>query len=162
MRCLGELAGLRIAEWGECRLGRRCWDGRHGNIWAPCFNQETIEEFGARFGIAESCGDAEDLQFRAAQGQRHRESVINVVADIGVNDDFLSGRASNFCRRRRTLRQATAGEREPQESQRKNDHCARFVHCHLSIRESCSAEETIRKTVESITSLTCPWAERGV
>ena len=58
------------------------------------FGEETVKELGAQFGVAESGGDAENLELGAAEGEGNREGVVNVVSDVGVNDDFFGLRGS--------------------------------------------------------------------
>jgi hypothetical protein len=58
------------------------------------------------------------LQFGAAQGQRYGEGVVNVVADVGVNDDFL-GRGGSWG----NLRGAAERERQRYATQDAKENC---------------------------------------
>ena len=53
------------------------------------FSQKPVCQFGAEFCVAESGGDSQNLQLRAAQGQGYGEGVVHIVADVGVDDDFF-------------------------------------------------------------------------
>src|SRR6266704_463929 len=74
---------------GEGALGRRRNASGHGNVRATGFGEEAVKKLGASFGVAESCGDAKDFEFGAAERESDGEGVVNVVADVGVNDDFF-------------------------------------------------------------------------
>ncbi len=86
---LGEVAGFRVAALGEVGFGRAGCAGGYGDFGAADFGEEAVEEFGAGFGVAEGGGDAEDLQFGAAEGEGDGEGVVDVVADVGVEDYFF-------------------------------------------------------------------------
>src|SRR6266853_931197 len=96
MRRLGVVTGFRVAALGEGALGRRWRASGYQNVGAADFGEETVEEFGASFGVAESGSEAEDLQFGAAHGQGHGEGVVYVVAYVRVDDDFFRERGSGF------------------------------------------------------------------
>jgi hypothetical protein len=51
-----------------------------------------VRQPSAKFRIAERRGDAQNLQFRAAKGQSHGKGIVHIVADVGINDDFLGRR----------------------------------------------------------------------
>jgi len=52
-----------------------------------------LEDFlGALFGVAKSCSNAENLHLGAVQCQRHGESIVNIITDVRINDDFLPSR----------------------------------------------------------------------
>ena len=93
--------GLRL-----CR--RACGNG---NIRARRFFEQAVEELGSHFRIAKGSGDAEDLQFRAAQGQSYGKSIVNVVANVRINDDPFLGSLLKHCRAG-VLREATGRNRE--------------------------------------------------
>ncbi len=86
---LGEAAGFGVAALGEGALGRRRNASGHGNVRATGFGEEAVKKLGASFGVAESCGDAKDFEFGAAERESDGEGIVNVVADVGVNDDFF-------------------------------------------------------------------------
>ena len=68
----------------------RSWDARgHRNVLAAHGGQVAIDQAGAQFRVAEGGRDADDLQFRALEGQGQREGVVDVVADVGVDDGEL-------------------------------------------------------------------------
>jgi hypothetical protein len=91
------MAGLGVAALREGALDGRGSSGGDGDFRTASFGEEAVEKFGSGFGVAEGGGHAEDLQFGAAQGQSYGESVVNVVADVGVNVDFLgSGGGRNL------------------------------------------------------------------
>ncbi len=86
---LGEAAGFGVAALGEVGFGRGGCAGGYRDFGAIDFGEEAIEELGAGFGVAEGGGDAEDLKFGAAEGEGYREGVVDVVADVGVEDYFF-------------------------------------------------------------------------
>src|SRR5229473_1206940 len=86
---LGKVAGFGVAALGEVGFGRGGCAGGYGDFGATDFGEEAIEELGAGFGVADGGGDAEDLQFGAAEGEGYREGVVDVVADVGVQDHFF-------------------------------------------------------------------------
>ena len=63
--------------------------GENGDVAAASLGEEAIENPSAGFGIAERRCDAENLEFGTAQGKGHSKSIVNVVADVGINDDFF-------------------------------------------------------------------------
>ena len=65
---------------------------RHRNIGAPGLAQQPVEQARPQRCISPGRGDAQDLQLRAGKRKPHGESVIDVVADIGVDDDELGRR----------------------------------------------------------------------
>ena len=76
----------------------RCRDARgHGNIGAAYGAKIAIKQPRAQFRIAECGGNAENVQLRAAQRQRHRERVVDVVADVGIDNDQLRSGVSLRC-----------------------------------------------------------------
>ncbi len=86
---LGKTVVLGVAALGEVGLGRRGNASGNGDFRAASFGEEAVEELSASFGVAEGGGDAEDLEFGAAEGEGDGEGVVNVVADVGVQDYFL-------------------------------------------------------------------------
>jgi hypothetical protein len=62
---------------------------RHRNIFAAKFAQKTVQQLRSRFRVAERRRDAQYLQLRTMQSKRHSKRIINVVANIGINDDFF-------------------------------------------------------------------------
>ena len=88
---VGIVAAFGVAALGERAFGGRGRTGCHRDFRAAHFGKETINKLCASLGVSKRGGDAEDLQFRAAQSQSEGESVIEVVADVGVDDDFGSG-----------------------------------------------------------------------
>ncbi len=86
---LGKVAGFGVAALSERGFGRGGCAGGYGDVGATDFGEEAVEEFGAGFGVAEGGGDAEDLQFGAAEGEGDGEGVVDVVADVGVEDYFF-------------------------------------------------------------------------
>src|SRR5262252_9547065 len=99
MRRLRKVPALGIAELRERRLGRRWRAGCYRNVRAPDFAEHPVEQFRAHLRIAKRRGDAKDMQFGAAYSQRYGEGVINIVANVCVNDDSLGGSGLWFCRR---------------------------------------------------------------
>ena len=89
VRRLGEAAGFGVAALGEGALGRRRYASGYGDVRATGFGKEAVEKLGAGFRVAESCGDAEDLEFGAAESKGYGEGVVDVVADVGVDDNFF-------------------------------------------------------------------------
>ncbi len=60
-----------------------------GNFRAADFAQKSVDDAGTGFGVAEGSGYAKDFEFGAFDGEREGEGVVDVVADVGVDDDFL-------------------------------------------------------------------------
>ena len=89
MRRLGEVAGFGIATLGESAVRCSGNAGGYGGVRSTSFGKEMIEKLGAGFRVAESGGDAKDLEFGAAKSERHGESVVDIVADVRVNDDLF-------------------------------------------------------------------------
>ncbi len=86
-----------MAAFAETALGHRSLTrfggaGQDGNIRAAGFAEHAIHDFGATFGISEGGGDAENFKLGALEGKGKREGIVDVVADVGVDDHFL-GRA---------------------------------------------------------------------
>ena len=78
---LGETGGIEIGGIA----------GGDGDVTASCFPQHAVQKPGALCRVAEIGGDAQDVELRTAQRQRHREGVVDVIADVSVDDDFLRG-----------------------------------------------------------------------
>ncbi len=93
---LGEMAGFGVAALGEGALGGRGNAGGYRDVRTSDFGEEAVEELGASFCIAESRGNAENLQFGAVQRESHGESVVDVIPNVGVDDDFFGGRWSGL------------------------------------------------------------------
>ena len=68
----------------------------YGDVRAAGFREEAVEKLGAGFRVAERGRDAKDLEFGAAESQGDGESVVNVIADVGVDDDFFGGSRSGL------------------------------------------------------------------
>ena len=62
---------------------------RDRNITAPRFSEHAVNNFRADLGVAKRRGDSQNLHLRAAQRQRHSKGIVNVVANIRVDDDLL-------------------------------------------------------------------------
>ena len=128
MRRLREAPALRILELREVGL-RRCWHaGRNRDIRASHFPQQAVEEFGAHFRVAKSGCNTKNLQLGTTQCQGYGESIVNVIADVRVDDDFLRRRSSSGSGWRRTLSDAARRNCERNVSQRQNDNRTLSVH----------------------------------
>ncbi len=89
---LRDVAGfgpLRLAEIGLGFCGDAFGDG---DICGVGFDEEAVDHARAEFCIAPGAGDAEDFDFGAGEGEADGEDVVNVVADVGVDDDFCGVR----------------------------------------------------------------------
>lgn len=95
---LGEVAGFGVAALREGASGRRGNASRYRDFWVAGFGEKAVEEPSASFGVTESSCNAEDLEFGAAKSQGHSESIVDVIADIGVDYDFFGegGRRSGL------------------------------------------------------------------
>lgn len=94
VRRLGEMAGFGVAALGESAFRWRRNSGGYEDVRAASFGEETVKKLGAGLRVAKRGGDAEDLELGAAEGEGYGERVVNVIADVGVNDDFFGdGRA---------------------------------------------------------------------
>jgi hypothetical protein len=78
---LGERGGVR----GRFALG-------HHHLGSPEGRQETAHQEHAGSRVAPRGGHADHLQPRIAERQGQGEGVIDVVADVGVDDHQLPGR----------------------------------------------------------------------
>src|SRR6266581_3298894 len=89
MRWLRIVPALGVAPLGERAFTHRGRARCHGDVRTANFGKEAIDKLRAGLGVSERGCDPDDLQFRAAQSQSKSKSVINVVADVGVNDHFF-------------------------------------------------------------------------
>src|SRR5882724_4794803 len=87
----GEVVVLGVAALGESSFGWRGDAGGHRDFRAADFGKEAVEELGAGLGVTERGGDAEDLEFGAAESEGDGEGVVDIVADVGVEDYFFRG-----------------------------------------------------------------------
>ncbi len=72
--------------------------GGDGDVFAANGVQVAIDEAGTQLGISKCGGDAEQFEFGAAQGQCEGERVVDIVADVGIEDRQLrSGRGTRSC-----------------------------------------------------------------
>ena len=71
--------------------------GAHRNIAPPHGRQIAVQQPRAHFRIAEGRCHPQDLQFRAFQRQRQRKRIIDVVADVGIDNDHLRCRCDFSC-----------------------------------------------------------------
>jgi len=88
------MARFGIVTLRESALGGRGNASGYGDVGATGFGKEAVEKPGAGFRVAESGSDAEDLEFGTAESECHGEGVVNVVANVGVDDDFFGLRRS--------------------------------------------------------------------
>ena len=86
---LGEAVVLGVTTLGERAFWRSGRAGGYGNVLAASFGEKAVKNLGAGFRVAKSGGDAEDLEFGAAESKSDGEGVVNVVADVRVDDDFF-------------------------------------------------------------------------
>ena len=70
---------------------------RYRDVCVAGVREEAVEQAGAEGGIAEGGGEAEDPEFGAAQGEGDGEGVVDVVTDVGVDDDFCGGVWPGLC-----------------------------------------------------------------
>src|SRR5215472_15313409 len=130
MRWLREVPALGILQLrkgGLRRCSRACGNR---NIRAPHFSEQAVEELGPHFRIAKSGGDPEDLEFRAAQGQSYGKSIVNIVANVRINDDLFFGSWLKHSRAG-ARREATGRTRKHHTGQEKNEDSARVGHVRL-------------------------------
>jgi len=85
----GEAVVLGVAALGEGAFRRRGDAGSYRDVRAADFGEETVEKLGAGLGVTKRGGDAEDLEFGAAESEGDSEGVVNVVTDVSVNDDLF-------------------------------------------------------------------------
>ena len=87
MLAIGLLARIRGLGEAISRLrGDACLDRK---VFPAHCREVTIDEARAQFGIAEGRGDAEEFHFRAAQQKCQRKRIVDVVANVGVDNDEL-------------------------------------------------------------------------
>ena len=93
--------GLRKRRFGWRRSAFGDWD-----IRSASFGEQAIDHLRTKFRVAPRAGDAEDLEFGTDQGEADREDIVDVVADVGVDDDLyrLSGRGLRLRARARRRR----------------------------------------------------------
>jgi len=89
MRWLRRVAAFGVAALGERGLGRRGRTGGHGYLGVADFGEEAVQELGTGFGVTEGGSDAEDLEFGAAEGECDGEGIVDVVANVGVDEYFF-------------------------------------------------------------------------
>jgi len=88
VRGLGEVAGFGVSTLREsCPSGS--WEHRRLRDFGRRLRKEAVEELGAGLGVTKTGGDAEDLEFGAAEGESDGEGIIDVVAIFGVDDDLF-------------------------------------------------------------------------
>ncbi len=93
MRGSGEMAAFAVTPLIHDVGGMRRSASDDGNISAACFPKKPIYDFGAGLGVAEGGGYAENLEFGTLESERQGEGVVNVIADVGINDySFWRGR----------------------------------------------------------------------
>ena len=79
-----ELAGAGCVDWVEERLGRaRC----HRNVLAMVDAELFPGQPCAALRIIGHRGDGPDIQFGRLQSEGQCEGVVDVIADIGIEDD---------------------------------------------------------------------------
>jgi len=98
---LGEAVVLGVAALRESALGGRGNTSSYRDFRPTSFGKEAVEELGAGLGVTEGGSDAEDLEFGAAEGQCDGEGIVDVVADVGIDDYFFG---DGFLRNRRGWR----------------------------------------------------------
>ena len=76
------------------------------DVLSSRLSQHSIHEFRPSFGIAKLGGDAEDLQFGALERERHREGVVDVVTDVGIDNDLLERRTRRLTERDRAQKKS--------------------------------------------------------
>src|SRR4029077_17978766 len=86
---LREMPALGIASLVEWIFGLGGHSRGYGYVLPARFAQETVGQFRAGLSISETGGHAQDFELRTAQRQSQGKGVIDVVADIGVDDDFF-------------------------------------------------------------------------
>jgi hypothetical protein len=137
---------LRIRRLREDVVCRRRRASRHQNILSLHCRQVPLQQPRPQLRIAVLRGNAQQAQLRAAQGQRQSKGVVNVVADVGVeNDEFRleDGRAAS----RGRLRGGSGGR--SQRGQSKQD--LRCFHAQYSKRfqpglaPTSSASQTLER-----------------
>ena len=87
-RSLALLGPIGLREFGGGAGSGADQDGDGSGVG---FLEEAVDETSAKSGVAPGGGDAENLDFGATQCQSQSEGVVNVVADVGVEDDFGFG-----------------------------------------------------------------------
>ena len=81
---LARICGLR--EVIRRLSGDACFDRK---VFPAHCREVTIDEASAQFGIAKGRGDAEEFDLRAAQQKSQRKRIVDVVANVGVDNDEL-------------------------------------------------------------------------
>jgi hypothetical protein len=86
----------------------------HGNVFPAGFFKEAAQQAGAEMRVAPSAGDSQNLKFRTSQREPNGEGIINIVADVGVDDNFFKSirwrRRGLRLRERRRTQEETNGE----------------------------------------------------
>ena len=62
-----------------------------GDVGVAGLVEEAVDKAGAEGGVSPGGGDAEEVELGALEDEAKSEDVVDVVADIGVEDDFLRG-----------------------------------------------------------------------
>src|SRR5712671_953447 len=66
----------------------------HRNVSAASFLQKTAQQTSPEMGAPPRTGNSQDLELRAAQCEPNRKGIINVVANVRVDDDFFGRRGA--------------------------------------------------------------------
>src|SRR5258707_14997649 len=61
----------------------------HRNVSAASFLQKTAQQTCPEMGVPPSAGNSQNLELRAAQCEPNRKGIINIVANVRVDDDFF-------------------------------------------------------------------------
>src|SRR5581483_3238099 len=96
------------------------------------------EQSSAQSGVAEGGGDAENLQLRAAECQCHGKGIVDVVANVGVDDNFFR----RF--RRRGLRVRAHAEKRNRQNYLR-EHSVEHRHLGLGVQQYSTADTTSRQ-----------------
>jgi len=83
---------LRPARLGKGRLASSGNSLGYGKALMLRFREKAIHEPRAKMSVAPGGGDPSDSDFWAGERQRQSKGVVDVIADIGIEDDPGFGR----------------------------------------------------------------------
>jgi len=90
-------------------LRRYALGDRNGGVAG--FSEQTIDEPRAELRVSPGGADAENFELGAGNRKTDGEGVVDVVADVGVDDDFNFRSGAGGCRRRRLGEEGLRTER---------------------------------------------------
>ena len=86
----GKLPGVGFGDFRVTHHQRRRPAQGYRDVLASGLIEETTGQAASLAGLAVSQRDPQDLQFRTGQQQRHGKGVVDVRAQVGVQNDLVA------------------------------------------------------------------------